>query len=231
MNAYIIVEGDTTETKVYPEWLSILVPSLKRVRHIDDFATNNYYLFSGHGIPSIYTHICNAIEDINRINSEGGVVIDVLMICMDTEEETREDILRTLNEYIDARGIALNPPCRLEVFEHNVAMETWFLGNSILLRPNVQEPSLREFRNFYNVKEEDPELMPNIDSDRFATKAQFHHAYLKELFKENHMKYTKSNPKEVCRQSYLDRLIGRYRETGHIASFGRWYEYVKRNFG
>lgn len=230
MNAYIIVEGDTTETKVYPEWLRILAPSLKRIRYIDDFSQNNYYLFSGHGIPSIYNHICNAIEDINNFNAAKGFVIDVLMICMDTEEETRDDILDTLSEYLQNRHISLNPPCRLVVFEHNVAMETWFLGNTILLRPNVQEPTLLKFRNFYNVRENDPELMDNIAPDLFSTKAQFHCAYLKEIFKENHMKYSKSNPKEVCKQAYLERLIERYRKTGHIASFGRWYDFVTRNF-
>lgn len=31
MNAYIIVEGDKTELKVYPEWLSILAPQMQRI--------------------------------------------------------------------------------------------------------------------------------------------------------------------------------------------------------
>lgn len=32
MNLYIVVEGEQTETKVYPAWLQILVPQLRRTR-------------------------------------------------------------------------------------------------------------------------------------------------------------------------------------------------------
>ena len=31
MNIYIIVEGAETETKVYPEWLRLLVPDMSRI--------------------------------------------------------------------------------------------------------------------------------------------------------------------------------------------------------
>ena len=31
MNLYIIVEGEQTEMKVYPEWLHLLAPQLERV--------------------------------------------------------------------------------------------------------------------------------------------------------------------------------------------------------
>ena len=31
MNAYIVVEGEQTEMTVYPAWLSIIAPNMKRV--------------------------------------------------------------------------------------------------------------------------------------------------------------------------------------------------------
>lgn len=39
--------------------------------------------------------------------------------------------------------------------------------------------------------------------------------------------YSKSNPGAVCQESYLKKLIDRYAETGHLETFGKWYEFVK----
>ena len=228
MNVYIIVEGDRTELKVYPAWLAILAPHLKRVGHPGDLTDNNYYLFSGHGIPSIYNHICNAIEDINAINEEGKATVDYLIVCMDTEEGSRNDIVEEIERNLNERKISLLPTCRLEIFEHKVSMESWFLGNGKLLGQNIQSPTLRSYRDFYDIKRSNPEEMGNIDSEQFTTTAQFHHSYLKELFKENHMKYTKANPGDVCEQYYLAQLIERYNNSGHITTFGRWYDFVTR---
>ena len=230
MNVYIIVEGDRTETNVYPAWLDILVPSLKRVYRKEDLCDGNYYLFSGHGIPSIYDHIAAAIEDINAINATGTVTIDYLMVCMDTEDGSREDILQEIEASLDALNIKLNPPCSLEVFEHKVSMESWFLGNVRLLSSNTQSAKLRTYRAFYDVRSNDPEMMDNIDSEKFHSKAQFHYSYLKEIFKENNITYSKSKPDEVCKKHYLSRLIDRYEKSGHIASFGHWYEFVTTKF-
>ena len=96
MNAYVIVEGSRTEMKVYPKWLALIAPKLKRVDHPSDIVDNNYFLFSGGGIPSIYNHIANAVEDILEINSKGTSKIDYLLVCIDTEYETREYILKQI---------------------------------------------------------------------------------------------------------------------------------------
>lgn len=55
MNLYIVVEGEQTETKVYPAWLQILVPQLHRIDDAWNLSENSdsYYLFSAGGIPSI----------------------------------------------------------------------------------------------------------------------------------------------------------------------------------
>lgn len=226
MNAYIIVEGSRTEMKVYPKWLDIIAPELKRVDHPSDIVHNNYFLFSGGGIPSIYNHIANAVEDILEINSRGIHKIDYLMVCIDTEDETREYILeqiaRELNERHIEPGIL-----RLEVFEQKVSMESWFLGNRKIFKSNPDDEALRKYVQHYNVKENDPELMESIDKNQFSTKAQFHHTYLKKIFAERHMSYSKSNPSEVCKEDYLNQLIKRYSETGHIPTFGRWYDFVR----
>ena len=55
-----------------------------------------------------------------------------------------------------------------------------------------------KYLRFYNVKNDDPELMDNIDSEEFATKAQFHFQYLRCVMQERNIRYSKNNPKEVC---------------------------------
>lgn len=229
MNAYIIVEGNRTETIVYPKWLEILAPAFKRVSSVSDILENNYYLFSGGGIPSIYNHIANASLDINDFNHNGGPKIDYLIVCIDTEEESRDYILEQIHNTLVQSGItALS--FKLEVFEQKVSMESWFLGNRRIFKSNPQDQELRRYVSHYNVRDNDPELMENIDNDEFSTNAQFHHSYLKKIFSEQHIKYSKAKPAEVCKEHYLQRIIERYNATQHIESFGRWYSFILSNF-
>ena len=44
MNLYILVEGKNTEKKIYPSWLSYLLPQLKRVNFYDQVDKNSYFL-------------------------------------------------------------------------------------------------------------------------------------------------------------------------------------------
>lgn len=71
MNLYIIVEGEQTEMKVYPEWLHFLAPQLEKVDDAWSIKpdSHSYYLFSAGGIPSIFKHVSNAVADINDINA------------------------------------------------------------------------------------------------------------------------------------------------------------------
>ncbi len=76
MNVYIVVEGSQTEMQVYPAWLGILAPHLSRINNLDELTDNNYYLFTGGGIPSIFRHVSNAVADINSVNAGGAHTID-----------------------------------------------------------------------------------------------------------------------------------------------------------
>ena len=214
--------------KVYPRWLEIIAPKLQRVYHLSDMKDYNYYLFSGGGIPSIYNHIANAAEDINDFNLKGNGRIDYLLVCIDTEDESREYILNQINEELNKRHIELHD-FKLEVFEQKVSMESWFLANRKIFKTNPEDDVLRKYIHHYNVRENDPEMMESIDEDQFSTKAQFHHAYLKKIFAERHISYSKSNPSEVCKEDYLKQIIKRYLETGHVCSFGRWYNFAITN--
>jgi len=229
MNFYIIVEGDKTEMSVYPAWLSILAPAYTRIENAWNVGGNNYYIFSGGGIPSIYTHIKNAVLDINEINGKGGAHYDYLLVCLDTEDESRDYILKQINKELQSSGVSLQN-AELLVFEQKVCMETWFLGNQNVFKDNPQNAEYLEYIRYYNVGSDNPEDMGNINADRFTTTAKFHLRYLKRMLEERNMNYSKSNTNEVQQQAYLQQLIKRFETTGHIPSFGSWYEFVKAHF-
>jgi hypothetical protein len=58
MNIYFLVEGRRTEKKVYPKWISILLPELSEVKNVFLVRNNNYLVFSGNGFPSLLIIIC-----------------------------------------------------------------------------------------------------------------------------------------------------------------------------
>lgn len=224
MNLYILVEGARTEVKVYPAWMRLLVPKLTRVYDFRDATMNNYYLFSGGGIPHIYSHLMHAIEDVNTINAKAGkVVYDYLLVSMDTENVNRATILNRISNDMKANGLSLNGT-QLVVCEHQVCMESWFLGNRRIFKNNPQSQLLLDCIRYYDVSVNDPELMGSNDPE--LNRAQYHYHYLQEMFRERHMKYSKSNTKEVEKLDYLQQLIDRYNDTGHLATFGRWYQFI-----
>jgi len=229
MNFYIIVEGEKTEMSVYPAWLSLLAPAYTRIENFDDINENNYYIFCGGGIPSIYTHVTNAILDINEINSKEGSHYDYLLVCLDTEEENRDYIMQQIEKQLKSKGISLQN-AELLVFEQKICMETWFLGNQSVFKDNPQDSEYRDFIKYYHVGQNNPEEMGNMNPNRFATAARFHLRYLQQMLEERNMSYSKRNTHAVQQQAYLQQLIKRYEETGHIATFGSWYEFVKAHF-
>lgn len=228
MNAYIIVEGERTEMSVYPAWMSLIAPNMHQIDNPHALSSDSYYLFSGHGQPSVFQHVSGAIKDINAINSQTGNKYDYLIVCVDTENETREYIQQQLDKYIQAEDVTLCEECQLVIFEQKVCMETWFLGNRRIFKSNPSGDKMIQYLHYYNVKNNDPEEMGAYDEERY-TKAQFHIRYLKEMLKERNLKYEKNDTSVVCNQSYLDEIIKRYEETGHLTTFGSWYEFVRDN--
>ncbi|WP_286964725.1 hypothetical protein, partial [Flavobacterium sp. UBA4854] len=84
MNIYILVEGRRTEKKVYPKWMSLLVPKITEVKHPTQVVDKNYYIFNGNGFPSLLdNHLRNAVEDVNNIK-----LFNYFVICLDSEEDS-----------------------------------------------------------------------------------------------------------------------------------------------
>ncbi len=227
MNLYIVTEGECSEPIVYPKWISLLAPHMSQVKNIADIRENNYYLFASKGIPSIFHHIVNALKDINNFNENNKSKIDYLIVFIDTEEEDRDYIVSKIDEAVSNEP-ELYFSCKLKVFEQKVSIETWFLGHEKMLNETTDSSPLRDYIIHYNVRRQDPELMENYDPEKFSTKAQFHHYYVKKMFQDRGLVYRKNNPGNVCENHYLNALIDRYNSTGHIASFGRMLDFLSK---
>ena len=223
MNLYIIVEGDKTELNVYPAWIKLLAPQLSRIYDAWDVTNNNYYLFSGGGIPHIYNHVLHAVVDINTINAGEKGRYDYLVVCLDTEESNRVAIEKCITDDMKANNLTLNRS-QIVICEQQVCMESWFLGNRHVFKANPQSEAYLKYIQFYDVSQEDPELMGTDNPE--LNRAQFHYKYLKEMFKERHMIYFKNNTKEVEKEAYLNQLIERNKETGHLSTFGNWLRFI-----
>jgi hypothetical protein len=120
MNLLFIVEGET-ERLVYPCWLRFLSPHLARVDFPADAVENNYCLQAGDGYPQIFKYVGAAIDDLNDLGN-----FDFLIICIDTEEMTREDRMLEVSMEIKKhkpRGYEV-----VVILQHS-CIETWFLGN------------------------------------------------------------------------------------------------------
>ena len=221
MNIYFLVEGRTTEPKVYPKFCDYFFDGkLERSRQLADVIDNNYYLLSANGYPQIFTSILkSSIEDINNHGK-----IDRLIICIDSEEgdiQTRE---QELSKYLDnyrKDGVVLDTNCQLHLIVQHRCIETWFLGNKRVYKSNPSREDYRKYQNHYNVQENDPEHMSKHPD--FNTHADFHFDYLREMLKERSVNYTKKFPRDVAEPHYLKELIARASE-GDISSFRNFYD-------
>lgn len=217
MNLYFVLEGEKTEVLLYPKWINYIIPQLTQVEQESDVMTNNYYIFSGGGIPSIYNHTVNAIKNIND-----NPIFDRLIVCLDGEEIGVAARIAEISNYIKESGVKLNDKCKIDYVIQNVCIETWFLGNKKIVKQNSSNQKLLEYIRHYNIRNEDPEFMDKKDT--FRNKAHFHISYLKEVLKEHNLSYSKSNPKIVTERTYFNELIKRIDNTSHLLSLKKMIE-------
>lgn len=217
MNLYFILEGEKTEVILYPKWISYLKPDLKQVDFERDVVENNYYIFSGGGIPSIYNHTVNAIKNIND-----NPVFDKLIVCLEGEEIGVNARIAEIKDYIQKSGVKLNGRCEIEYVVQNVCIESWFLGNRRIVKRIPENRRLREFIQYYNVVENDPELMGKMDG--FRNKAHFHFSYFREILKEHKLSYSKARPKIVLEESFLNELKNRTEQTNHLPTLKNLFD-------
>lgn len=221
MNLYFVLEGERTEVVLYPKWIGYLKPELVQVDFEKDVVDNNFYIFSGGGIPSIYNHTVNAIKNIND-----NPVFDKLIVCLDGEEIGVSARIAEIREYINKSGVKLNSKCKIEFVIQNVCIESWFLGNRKIVKRIPENIRLRELIDYYNVVEYDPELMDKKEG--YRNRAHFHLHYFKEILREHNLSYSKSRPKIVLEKSFLNELISRTNETNHLPSLKNLFDILAK---
>lgn len=222
MNLYIIVEGRRTEKKVYPAWLSHLIPSLSPVNWAYQVEKNNYFLFNGNGFPALlHNHLKNSIDEVNELKK-----FNYLALILDVDESTVEERINEVNEFLEENNIELNSNAELVIIPQNRCIESWFLGNKKVFKLNPQNSDLAQYIQFYNVKANDPEKM-GIYSN-FNTHSQFHAEYCTEFLRERNIRYSKNRPNGVVDKNYLESLILRNQETEHIKSFKKFIDFCEK---
>ncbi|MBO0348389.1 hypothetical protein J0895_04565 [Phormidium pseudopriestleyi FRX01] len=213
MNIYFLLEGRSTEKKVYGAWLKYLLPEFQRVKSYNDAQDHNYFLISAHGYPSIiHEYIPDAI---NRIKETGQY--QYLVVCLDADEDTVESKKQEIFNFIEESQIELDPIKLIPIIQ-NRCIETWFLGNCKMFdsrQKNINIP-LSEYVSYYDVSIQEPELMGHYNED--YNHAEFHAAYLKEIFKAKNSSYSKKYPRDAQREYYLRELITRIEKQSHLKS-------------
>ena len=211
MNYLIVVEGASTETKIYPYWIKLLNPELSEVAYITEITENNFYIVSGHGYPQYLGIIDHAIEDMHSMSH-----IDKLVIAVDSETLSYQEKFDEIERYINGRVA----PGHYAIIIQHCCIESWTLGNRLIIKRNPQDRELREFIRFYDVTVNDPEEMESINEDLY-NKAQFAYAYFKKSCNDRwkNLTYTKRNPHVVLNEKFFKQMCKRLEETGHIQSF------------
>jgi len=222
MNVYFLVEGKRCERKLYPSWLAYAVPHLRRVSALSQVVADNYFLVSGEGYPSILgDHLPNAIKDVETVG-----VFDYLVVVLDAEEQSVAERRGEVQRAVQRSRTRLRS-ARLEILVQNRCLETWLLGNRRMFVRQAGSQELRRYIAHYDVHVHDPEQMPAFQG--FSTHAQFHLAYLKAIFGERSMVYSKNNPGHAADASYFEQLRHRVQECpGHLATFASFVSLCER---
>lgn len=226
MKIYFLVEGRRTEPRIYPYWLSYMIPELAKLQRFDEDCLNGYFIFSGFGYPHLLDEILpNSIEDINNIGD-----YDYFVLVIDAEEFSIEERIEEVNLFIELKGVSLGKT-KIVVIIQNRCIETWLLGNRRIISSQPKDETLREYLDFYNVKELDPELLER--NPDFETHAQFHESYLKQVFSEKGLSYSKKHPRHARDKAYLNQLIKRIEDKpDHLSSFRNFIDFcmqIKNN--
>lgn len=221
MNIYFLVEGNSTEKKIYPQWLTYLIPELKRVQYYDQVQNNNYYLISGEGYPAIlHDGLDNAVDKIQETNN-----YDYLVICIDADEDPVNEKITYVQQFIEEKNINLGKT-KIKVIVQNRCIETWLLGNKRLFdsRQPLEIPLL-DYVNYYDISQKDPEKMGCFN---MRNHADFHFQYLREIFNAKNIVYSKQRPGEATKQYYLEQLQERTRNyPTHLETFQDFLRFCK----
>lgn len=213
---YLLVEGKSTEPKLYPNWLRWLLPGYTQVDTPSDAGDHHFYLISGEGYPRLLTDtLPDAIDDVNDNPN-----FRYFLICLDSDELSVDERREEVQEYLAEHRLK---HAEVHIIVQNRCIETWLLGNRQIYpsNPHRDEDCIR-FCRHYDVAALDPEAMP-LHHD-FRWHSHFHAAYLKAVFKERtFVGYRKHQPGQSVERHYLDELLNRIQASpGQLGSFAEF---------
>lgn len=218
MSLYVVVEGRRTEPKIYRVWLPLLIPGLTPAARIEDAGDHHFHIVAGGGYPSYLGRILAAVEDLRL----PGNPFTHLLVCADAETLTHDERHAELEKVILEAGC----PVPHAVIVADCCIEAWLLGHRKLVRRAPQDPELRAYLDHYDVASEDPEHIPAHPDH--GTRAQLCFHYLRAVFRERGLTYSKHHPGAATEESYLEALRERARPPAkgrrHLASFARVLE-------
>ena len=204
---------------LYPSWIEHLRSDLQRVNQVSDVDRNHYIIRHGGGYPGLFGDPLK--DSIAEMNEYRG--FQHLVVCFDSDEESCDEALAFAQARLEEKT---EQPKNFEVkfiVQHR-CIETWLLGNSTLATAAPTRAELVRYRNYFDVRKEDPEAMPCHPN--FAGHAAFHLKYLKLLFREKNLSYSKRRPADADRPYFLDGIQKRAVATGHLSSYTDFHTFL-----
>lgn len=211
MNIYLVVEGPVGERRVYAHWIPLVNRQLTVVTTLESVVSNNVIIFSGGGYPNYFEVIEAGVRDVDANDT-----FDRLVVAVDSEELSYQEKLDEIDEFIKSLGVGID----YRIVVQHFCLETWALGNRLIVPRQPKDSKVREYRRHYDVLINDPEQLTAYPLEDW-TRAQFAERYLRRLLNEKYrnLTYTKSNPSALLNDKYFERVKSRFTETGHIPSF------------
>jgi len=209
MNIYVITEGN--EKDVFKHWIPQINSNLTFVENLSEIESNNFIIYSGGGYPNYYEMIDKGIEDVNE-----NELIDRFVICVDSEELSYDERYYEIEEYIGSKD------CRVDIriVVQHFCIEAWALGNKKIFPRSISDEVLSDYVALFNVVTNDPEQLP-AHNERGWNRAQFAYRYLKKIshMKSSRLAYSKRKTDFIHHRTYVEQLVSRLNETGHIPSY------------
>lgn len=216
MNIYVVVEGEIGARYIYESWISFFNPNLLLVNDLFSIVDNNYAVLSGMGHPFYFQVIEDAIEDVNGINN-----VDRLVLVVDSEEMDFDEKYNEMIQFLNGKHCS----AEIRIVIQHFCFETWALGNKKVGPRKPKTKILKDYKDFFNVLENDPELLPEYPPEDL-NRAHFAEKYLRRMLNDKfrNLTYTKNNPRHLLHKTYFKEIEMRFEQTGHIASFATFLD-------
>ena len=211
MNIYLVVEGQVGEKRVYGFWAPLVNPALRVIPSMEDVTQDCLYIISGGGYPNYFDVISDGIEDVTTSG-----LFDRFVIAIDSEDMSYEDKKAEIQTFVDSHNRHID----YRIIIQHFCLETWALGNRIIITRHPKDARIREYRKYFDVLINDPELLPGYPKEDL-NRSQFAEKYLRFMLNEKYrnLSYSKKNPQALLDIRYYERVRSRHFDTGHIASF------------